>query len=61
MEATCRSLGKLIKNWKESSNWCKHVLNNQFSSMKPDNEISRRSAGERYLIHAIVVNNKVFM
>ncbi|XP_050538318.1 uncharacterized protein LOC126903844 isoform X2 [Daktulosphaira vitifoliae] len=58
MEATCRSLGKLIKNWKESSNWCKHILNNELNNMKPDNEISRRSAGKRYLIQAIVVNNK---
>ncbi|XP_050424427.1 uncharacterized protein LOC126835709, partial [Adelges cooleyi] len=58
MEATCRSLGMLIKNWKESSSWCHHMLNDHLSSMKPVDEISRRSAGERYLIHAIVTNKK---
>lgn len=59
MEATCRSLGTLIKNWKESQNWCQKVLNDLISCMKPENEISRKSAGVRYLIHAIVTNNKV--
>lgn len=59
MEATCKSLGLLIKNWKESRNWCQNVLTVHISYMKPENEISRRSAGLRYLIHAIVTNNKV--
>lgn len=59
MEATCRSLGVLIKYWKESKNWCQHMLSDHISCMKPENEISRRSAGVRYLIHAIVTNNKV--
>lgn len=59
MEATCRSLGLLIKHWKESQNWCQNMLIDHISCMKPENEISRRSAGVRYLIHAIVTNNKV--
>lgn len=59
MEATCRSLGILIKYWKESQNWCQKMLTDHISCMKPENEISRRSAGVRYLIHAIVTNNKV--
>lgn len=59
MEATCRSLGALIKNWKESQNWCQQMLTDHLSCMKPEDEISRRSAGVRYLIHAIVTNNKV--
>lgn len=59
MEATCRSLGILIKHWKESQNWCENILTDHISCMKPENEISRRSAGVRYLIHAIVTNNKV--
>lgn len=59
MDSTCRSLGILIKHWKESQYWCQHMLNNHISCMKPEEEISRRSAGIRYLIHAIVTNNKV--
>ncbi|VVC34381.1 Armadillo-type fold,Domain of unknown function DUF2428, death-receptor-like,Armadillo-like helical [Cinara cedri] len=58
MEATCRSLGILIKHWNESQNWCENILTDHISCMKPENEISRRSAGVRYLIHAIVTNNK---
>lgn len=59
MEATCRSLGLLIKHWNESQSWCQNMLTDHISCMKPENEISRRSAGVRYLIHAIVTNNKV--
>jgi len=59
MEATCRSLGVLIKHWKESQNWCQNMLTDHISCMKPENEVSRKSAGVRYLIHAIVTNNKV--
>lgn len=59
MEATCRSLGLLIKHWTGSQNWCQNMLNQHISCMKPEGEISRRSAGVRYLIHAIVTNNKV--
>lgn len=59
MEATCRSLGIIIKHWKESHYWCKSMLTNHISCMRPEDEISRRSAGVRYLIHAIVTNNKV--
>lgn len=61
MEATCRSLGVLIKHWTESQNWCHNMLNDHISCMKPEDEISRRSAGVRYLIHAIVTNNKVII
>lgn len=60
MEATCRSLGTLIKHWKQSLNWCQSMLTDHIS-MKPGNEVSRRSAGVRYLIHAIVTNNKVII
>lgn len=59
MEATCRYLGLIIKHWKESYSWCQNILTDYISCMKPENEISRRSAGIRYLIHAIVTNNKV--
>lgn len=59
MEATCKSLGVLIKHWKESQIWCQNMLTDHISCMKPEDEISRRSAGVRYLIHAIVTNNKV--
>lgn len=59
MEATCRSLGIIIKHWKESLNWCQDMLTDHINCMKPEDEISRRSAGVRYLIHAIVTNNKV--
>lgn len=59
MEATCKSLGTLIKNWDESQSWCKKMLTDLINCMKPENEISRKSAGVRYLIHAIVTNNKV--
>lgn len=59
MEATCKSLGVLIKHWKESQIWCQNMLTDHINCMKPEDEISRRSAGVRYLIHAIVTNNKV--
>lgn len=61
MEATCKSLGVLIKHWTESQDWCQNMLSNHISCMKPEDEISRRSAGVRYLIHAIVTNNKVII
>ncbi|XP_026805528.1 uncharacterized protein LOC113548708 isoform X2 [Rhopalosiphum maidis] len=59
MEATCKSLGTIIKHWKESLSWCQNMLTDHINCMKPEDEISRRSAGVRYLIHAIVTNNKV--
>ncbi|XP_022169134.1 tRNA (cytidine(32)-2'-O)-methyltransferase non-catalytic subunit TRM732 [Myzus persicae] len=58
MEATCKSLGIIIKHWKESLIWCQNMLTDHINCMRPEDEISRRSAGVRYLIHAIVTNNK---
>ncbi|XP_060866552.1 uncharacterized protein LOC132942288 [Metopolophium dirhodum] len=58
MEATCKSLGIILKHWKVSLSWCQNMLTDHINCMKPEDEISRRSAGVRYLIHAIVTNNK---